>query len=78
MVRLPASTREKKGPTPKPRPCCGHCKQPAKPQAPVPTPLPPGQCPCTDRYSTAPDGPKTVDVDWSLPVPQAVIDLFSS
>jgi hypothetical protein len=57
--------------------CCECCKVPAptKTPAPRPAPLPPGKCPCDDRHSATPDGPKVVGCDLAAATPSPVLDL---
>jgi hypothetical protein len=77
MVRSVASPQVPKRDTPTPKSCCDCCKEPAKPQTPEPRPLPhePGKCPCGEHHSTAPDAPKALSLDLSLPTPSTMIDL---
>ena len=51
--------------------CCGG--EPGCPPArqPRPAPAEPGKCPCADRDSTAPAGPKIIGGGLSLPAPPA-------
>ena len=59
------------------RSCCKHDNEPAKSKVPTSDPalpLPPGKCPCSDRQTTQPDGPKAIGCDLSLPT-ALVIDL---
>jgi hypothetical protein len=58
----------------KARSCC-RCQEPEQAPAPQPRPAPlkQGDCPCFDRNSTTPDGPKVVDCDLSLPTPVAAL-----
>jgi hypothetical protein len=77
MARAWESPQQAESDTPCPPPDCCPCKGPAQPKAPTPrpAPLPPGQCPCDGRQSVAPDAPKAVGCDLSLPAPLPVIDL---
>ena len=70
MVRLQPAVSESKGDDPNPCSCCPYCKLPDKPSIPPipgPKPLTPAECPCGDRASTAPDAPKVLTCDISLP-----------
>jgi hypothetical protein len=55
--------------------CCCCCERPAENQpaddqdAPKPAPLPAGKCPCSGRYCTSPNGPTTIDADFSFAAP---------
>jgi hypothetical protein len=46
--------------------CCKHKTTPASPHQ-APEPLPPEECPCADRHTTAPDQRPSVLPDVSLP-----------
>jgi hypothetical protein len=60
--------------------CCGHHNTPSKPctpNAPKRTPLPYGQCPCSD-HSLSTDVPKIVSADLALAAPLPVIEVSIS
>src|SRR5271165_1091228 len=66
--------------------CCGHCDSASRPEspnhsepsAPAPKPTAPVECPCSWRYTIAPETAYTIVCDLCLSVTAAILDLTPS